>query len=162
MTDPELLASLVEVGDCWIWTGRRHSDGYGLLSVGGRQTAYAHRFVWELLVGSIPAGFQIDHLCRVHACVNPDHLEPVPPRVNMLRGVHRSARLARSGACMRGHPRTPENNRITRDGRRQCVPCIRVRYDPAKRRARTAVETEARRPRDIITESELRLLDGNR
>jgi len=84
-------------GDCWVWTGSKDRAGYGRT---WRSTAPfpAHRVAYELLVGPIPAGLVIDHLCRNPACVNPDHLEPVTHRVNILRGHApsiRSHRMAR-------------------------------------------------------------------
>lgn len=72
----------IEVGDCWQWIGRLDRDGYGRFGKRGRP---AHRVVWEALVGPIPVGHHLDHLCRNKACVNPDHLEPVLPVVNVRR-----------------------------------------------------------------------------
>jgi hypothetical protein len=71
--------------DCWIWQRGRQARGYGTTTVDGRQV-YAHRMMWERLRGPIPEGMEIDHLCRNHSCVNPDHLEPVTHRTNMQRG----------------------------------------------------------------------------
>src|SRR6185369_13442505 len=71
-------------GDCWIWRGTDDGKGYGVMHL-GRTTTTAHRFAYTLLVGPIPPGLQIDHLCRNRACVNPDHMEPVTQRVNSLR-----------------------------------------------------------------------------
>ena len=65
-------------------------DGYGTIRSGNRMH-YAHRFVYELLVGPIPEGLQLDHLCMVRHCVNPSHLEPVTPAENMRRQPRRSA-----------------------------------------------------------------------
>jgi len=73
-------------GDCWVWVAYRDPNGYGSFYRDGGPT-YAHRVAWELLVGSIPEGLVIDHLCKNPPCVNPDHLEPVPQRVNVLRGA---------------------------------------------------------------------------
>lgn len=70
---------------CWNWTGKLHLNGYGGIRRDGRQW-YAHRWVYERLVGPIPEGLQIDHLCRNHRCCNPAHLEPVVPAVNTRRG----------------------------------------------------------------------------
>src|SRR6266496_2265386 len=74
---------------CWLWTGKTGRDGYGRIGLGGRGALVrvrAHRFAYELLIGPIPDGLQIDHLCRVRHCVNPAHLEPVTQRENILRG----------------------------------------------------------------------------
>ena len=73
-------------GDCWEWTSSRTRKGYGgFRAVSG--WASAHRWAYEHLVGPIPPGLQIDHLCRVRHCVNPDHMEPVTNQVNQLRGT---------------------------------------------------------------------------
>ena len=68
---------------CWLWTGGQ-SAGYGRFGFKGRPNLGAHRFAYELLVGPIPPGLDLDHLCRVRNCVNPDHLEPVTRRENLL------------------------------------------------------------------------------
>jgi hypothetical protein len=64
---------------CWVWLPPLRKDGYAILSVNSWPTP-AHRVAYELLVGPIPQGLEIDHLCRNHACVNPDHLEAVTQR----------------------------------------------------------------------------------
>lgn len=79
---------------CWKWTGAITETGYGVLQVNGRKT-YAHRFVYERLIGRIPVGLVIDHLCRVRSCVNPAHMEPVTNEENLRRGVE-ARRHARS------------------------------------------------------------------
>lgn len=66
---------------CWLWTAGRHRDGYGQTSRGKK----AHRVAYEFVKGPIPEGLEIDHLCRVRLCVNPDHLEAVTHKVNMQR-----------------------------------------------------------------------------
>jgi len=73
-------------GGCWIWTGAVEGKGYGAPSINGVKRP-AHRLAYEDLVGPVPEGLHLDHLCRVRRCVNPAHLEPVTSRENTLRGV---------------------------------------------------------------------------
>lgn len=77
---------VVAASDCWLWTGGRAGRGdlYGQFWYGGTQ-GLAHRFSYETLVGPVPEGLELDHLCRVQHCVNPTHLEPVTPAVNIQR-----------------------------------------------------------------------------
>jgi hypothetical protein len=71
---------------CWIWTGAK-TTGYGRYSPPkAKRLVLAHRYAFENLVGPVPAGLDLDHLCRTRACVNPAHLEPVTRQVNLLRG----------------------------------------------------------------------------
>lgn len=76
----------VESPGCWLWTAGDDGQGYGAYSAGGKNVR-AHRYVYQLLVGAIPEGMDLDHLCRRRRCCNPDHLEPVPPMVNRARGA---------------------------------------------------------------------------
>lgn len=71
---------------CWLWVGAIGSNGYGVFRLSDK-SASAHRYSWEQLVGQIPDGLHLDHLCRIRNCVNPAHLEPVTPRVNVQRGT---------------------------------------------------------------------------
>jgi len=105
---------------CWPWTGPTTSWGYGTF---GRH-AVAHRRAYELAVGPIPAGYQIDHLCRNRGCVNPTHLEAVTKRDNILRGTSPSALAARQTHCAQGHPFAGDNLFIV-SGRRVCGICRR-------------------------------------
>lgn len=73
-------------GGCWLWTGTMLRSGYGQFRLGLGHVR-AHRFAYELLVGPIPEGLTLDHLCRVTACVNPLHLEPVTLSENVKRAV---------------------------------------------------------------------------
>lgn len=73
---------------CWIWTGAIHKSGYGQMKWKGQSTV-AHRVLYSVLVGEIPKGFVIDHLCNVKLCVNPEHLEAVTPSVNTQRAWNR-------------------------------------------------------------------------
>ena len=73
--------------ECWNWTAAIFKGlGYGKFNFNGK-TCYAHRVSYELHVGEIPSGLQIDHLCRNRKCVNPDHLEPVTHIENIRRGM---------------------------------------------------------------------------
>ena len=75
------------LGPCWIWAAGRMKDGYGRLRIGPRRAVLAHRFAYEQLRGPIPESAELDHLCRVPSCVNPEHLEPVSHRENCRRGL---------------------------------------------------------------------------
>lgn len=135
------LSSRFELDEtgCWVWTGYVGHSGYGQLEFRGKKYT-AHRVVYESAVGEVPPGLVLDHLCRNRACVNPDHLEPVTHRVNILRGVSPSADHARMTHCTRGHELTPENLYIRSCGRRACRPCTlqRNREYVARRRAKGA------------------------
>lgn len=72
---------------CWLWEGPTIHDGYGKFEIGRNKHWRAHRFTYSVLVGPIPTGLALDHLCRVRNCVNPDHLEPVTNAENIRRGI---------------------------------------------------------------------------
>ena len=111
---------------CWLWTGALFHNGYGIFTRAGRVNVRAHRYSYELRHGPIADGLTIDHLCRTRSCVNPDHLEPVSLRENILRGDGPAARHAVQTHCLRGHEFTPENTRVAQ-GRRHCRACERGR-----------------------------------
>ena len=107
---PEHFWSKVDrdVTGCWLWTGAKNSRGYGCWGVRGR-SHLTHRLAYEALVGPIPTGLTIDHLCRVRACCNPAHLEPVDARENLVRGDTLTAHQVQQTHCLRGHPLSGEN-----------------------------------------------------
>lgn len=112
-------------GPCLSWGGYIQPNGYGSLTINCRSIG-AHRAVWESLIGEIPPGLHLDHLCRNPCCVNVYHLEPVTPRVNIMRGICPPSLLAKRTHCNRGHEFTPENTyRRSVDGYRQCKICQR-------------------------------------
>lgn len=112
------VASRITFADdgCWLWNGAVQSRGYGSVGDGGR-THLAHRWVYERLVGPIPDGLTIDHLCRVKRCVNPDHLEPVTAAVNLRRWADGITH------CPRGHAYDDVNTYVNPRGERQCRAC---------------------------------------
>jgi len=130
ITPEERFFSHVEqVGDCWRWTAFRQPDGdYGKFYLDG-QCLLAHRWSYEFLRGEVPAELQLDHLCRNTSCVNPWHLEPVTPFVNVVvRGTGISARNARKTHCLRNHEFTVANTYVTKKGQRYCRACMQIRY----------------------------------
>lgn len=87
---------------CWIWIGARNGNGYGTIKV-RCISMLAHRISYEVFRGPIDRGRVVDHLCRVPACVNPDHLDVTTQRVNNLRSFNVSAFNARKVRCNAGH-----------------------------------------------------------
>lgn len=133
---PARMQSKIAIDEnrCWNWLGAKNSRGYGQVSVAGVSKSI-HRTTYAMLVGPIPDGLQIDHLCRNKSCCNPAHLEPVTAHVNTLRrpDVNKSH-------CIHGHELT-EDNLIVRERRdgysmRNCRTCAqnqrkaRPQYSP--------------------------------
>jgi hypothetical protein len=116
---PAIRTKVSLVGGCWVWVGARSGNGYGAFKHGSR-TILAHRLVYEVVVGPIPRGLSLDHLCGNKACVNPAHLEPVTHRENMRR--------ATSEVCKYGHAFTPRNTYVSNRGSRHCRACDAARH----------------------------------
>lgn len=118
---------------CWLWTGQLDRYGYGRFRIYGG-SVLAHRWSFEQVLGPIPPGKQLDHLCRVRHCVNPSHLEVVAPEENTRRSWP-----ATKTHCVKGHEFTPENTYLrarSGEGRRDCRTCIRERARRYKQRRR--------------------------
>lgn len=80
-----VLCSRFRIADgCWVWTGSTNSRGYGQITI-NKKSKKAHRVMYELIRGTIPDGMELDHLCRVKSCVNPEHLEAVTHSENIKR-----------------------------------------------------------------------------
>lgn len=119
-----LLSYVEKTDSCWLWNGTTSRTGYGRTSHKGVQCS-THRLFYELLVGPIPEGLEIDHLCMVRNCVNPDHLEPVDHKTNVMRSPNSLPNRARAQTeCKHGHPldRTYQSKRGLR---RYCSTCAR-------------------------------------
>jgi len=131
---------------CWEWDGRKNIGGYGMVHWKGKRPV-VHRVAYELLVGPIPDGLTLDHLCRNPGCCNPAHLEPVTMRENILRGTQIAAQNAAKTHCKRGHPFDEANTErtISPKGwpRRACLACRRT---PKHARAHDASPIATRGP----------------
>ncbi len=130
--------SINESTGCWEWTGALDPSGYGAFKDKGKKIN-AHRWSYEHHRGTIPEGLQLDHLCRVRKCVNPDHLEPVTGKVNTRRGL---AGKLRATHCIHGHPYTWENTYWRKQGDRECRTCKYYggRGDPSQKKEASRVE----------------------
>lgn len=129
-----VLARVVKQPDgCWIWRGALNEGGYGIVQLGrGIGTDRTHRVVYRAMVGEIPAGLTLDHLCHRPACVNPAHLDPVTRTENTLRqwavgkGNAGASNVLKTH-CPHGHPYDEANTRKDKNGRRHCRTCERLR-----------------------------------
>ena len=115
---------LIDPSGCLLWTGRIDRYGYGNIA-SGRRMVKVHRVMYELFVGPIPDGLEIDHLCRVRHCAAPAHLEAVTRRENTLRGKSLQALNAVKTHCDHGHAFDRANTYVYR-GSRYCRACNRA------------------------------------
>lgn len=145
LTERFMLRVVKQPDDCWIWIGARWANGYGKFTMPGTQRRVsAHRWGYERFRGPIPDGLTLDHICRVHSCVNPSHLEAVTSAENTRRGIVGAVNGARVRAkthCPKGHPYDADNTYWRADFKgRNCRACGRenaARYR-AQRGKRTA------------------------
>lgn len=121
----------VDLWGCHRWQRKPNNCGYGSFYGKG-----AHVVAYERAYGPVPPGHEVDHLCRVRDCVNPDHLEAVTHRENLIRSPRTLASINRAKTvCLRGHPYNEANTYVTPEGHRQCRACRRIN-DAARRRRR--------------------------
>lgn len=127
---------------CWIWKRYKNSAGYGRY-----QRHNAHRVFYSVVIGSIPPGYQLDHLCRVPSCVNPNHLQPITNRENTLRGLAPSLNRERMRSmthCKHGHPLSGDNLFVRKNGKRECRACMRSRNNKHRAAARLEAASKER------------------
>ncbi len=103
----------VQRDGCWVWIGGKGRKGYGLFYLGGypnqRRTMSAHRWAYTCLVGPVPDGMTIDHICNNPPCVNAVHLRIASQQENILRGNGLAAQNAQKTHCPHGHPYDEQN-----------------------------------------------------
>lgn len=140
-------------GFCWLFEGWVDKEGYGYARF-DLKAQRVHKLAYEQLIGPVPDGLHLDHLCRVRHCVNPDHLEPVTPRENLMRGFTHARVNAEKSHCKNGHEFTPENT-LQDDKQRYCRACARdkqKRLNSPERRAYRAMKAREYRARDKALE----------
>lgn len=137
-SDMRRLLEKVAIGEdgCWRTTGSVTGKGYARFRFDGR-SGHGHRFAYLALVGPIPDGLELDHVCRVRHCVNPAHLEPVTHLENLKRRKP-SEEWARSQPthCVNDHEYTRDNTYNRPNGKRDCRICKNA--EKARYRARKA------------------------
>lgn len=124
-----------ELGKCWIWIGAKQTHGYGSFRWMTGHTTQAHRWSYTDATGDNCEGFEIDHLCRNHSCVRPDHLEKVTTEENMKR--------TRKTHCIRGHEMSGTNLIHRNNGFRECRSCHNATQRNSRRRRNAKKEATA-------------------
>lgn len=151
--DPAVCAALIQSkrwqdktapakNGCIEWTGARNPKGYGQIRLNAKQTSRTHRVAYVAATGlGIPDGMFVDHLCRNTSCVNPDHLELVTTRENLMRGNTLAAKQVARTHCPQGHELSDDNlvPSSLKQGMRGCLTC-----DHARNRQRAAIIKQAR------------------
>lgn len=136
-------AKVEKTPTCWNWTGS-NIEGYGQFYNEGVNWL-AHRLSYALHMGNLPAkGMVTDHLCRNRCCVNPEHLEIVTNKENVLRGEGVTAINAKRIACRQGHPYDDANLAINRNGGRRCRKCSALRTAEYYQRKKALLEAVER------------------
>lgn len=147
-------AKVEKTDTCWLWTACLYPSGYGQFSMAGRMVR-AHRVSYELHVGPIPTGLQIDHTCHNDSgclggftcphrrCVNPAHLEPVTQTENARRGEKSNGRKTH---CPQNHPYDATNTSTDRLGTRHCRVCDRERKRAACQKVKSMSDSEEAKP----------------
>lgn len=117
----------IDANGCWTWTGVVLPTGYGSFTYGKRRRS-AHRWMWIATEHDTPADLELDHLCRNRLCINPEHLELVTRRENLVRSpLTFAGRNAAKTHCLRGHPFDEANTLVDKRGHRICRTCKRDR-----------------------------------
>lgn len=144
--EERFFAMVEKTDDCWLWTGfRRPKGGYGAFRATADKTYAAHRWSYEFLVGPIPDGLTIDHLCRNPPCVNPAHLEPVTIQENIARVPKWARSRTRGTHCSRGHE-LPAN----RQPSQACTTCDREKQAEYRAQVSAGLRVVQRKSSDTL------------
>jgi len=113
---------VIDQNDCWNWKLWISPLGYGQISFKDK-TELVHRVSFQVFIGKIKKNLEINHICRNRKCINPEHLETVSHRENLLKGDTIAAKNDQKTHCLNGHKFTPENTCINPSGERSCRIC---------------------------------------